>query len=197
MAEAKALTKAQVAKRRKTAFALERQIKTAAQTAYLAWWALAEALYEFHEGGYWTELGYDTLAEFLAQPEITISRSQFFKQSKTWRDLAVVKKVKPDRLKELEPSKVREVVPAIMRGEVKPADALDDAKELSYRDVVRKYRPEERGKHGQSPDDSTPLDADAEPVAIQCKACGSWYTPAAPTIDGEAREKNGDSQADD
>lgn len=192
----KPLTQKQIEARSKQAFNLERSIKKAAVLAHASWWALAELLYKFHEGGYWTDLGYDSLDEFLAQPEIGISRAQFFKQSKVWRDLVVVKKIKPKELEALEPAKVAEVVPAIMRGEVKPKDALDDAQELSFRDVKIKYRPEERGKHGQSPDDSTPLDADAEPEVVKCAVCGSWYTPGKPDIQGNATEvQNGDGEA--
>jgi hypothetical protein len=190
MAEAKAPTKAQLERRRKTAFNLERQIKAAAQAAYLSWWALAEALYEFHEGGYWSDLGYDSLEEFLAQPEITISRSQFFKQSKTWRDLVVTKQIPPDDLKQLEPTKVREVVPAIMRGEVEPEQALSDAAELSYRDVVRTYRPEEN--QGRKRNDA--LDADAEPVMKRCPTCGTVVAEDK-IIDGTAREIHGNGEA--
>lgn len=182
---AKALTRKQQEERSSVAFALERDIRKAAVLAHASWWALSELLYKFHEGGYWSDLGYDSLDEFLAQPEVGISRSQFFKQSKTWRDLVVVKKIRPSRLKELEPSKVREVVPAIMRGEVKPEQALSDTEELSFRDVVIRYRPEEQGKHGKR---DAPLDAEAEPQRVQCKVCGSWYTPAAPDINGNAQE---------
>jgi hypothetical protein len=177
-AEVKPVSKEDAEKFIQAAFNSERAIKEAAQHVHEAWWELSEHLYAFHEAGYWSALGYDSLDEFLAQPDLGISRSQFFKMTKTWRDLVVVKKLPASDLKEIEPTKVREVVPAIMRGDVSPEDALDDAKGLSFRDVVRKYRPEEQGKHGQKADDSTPLDASSEPQAVQCNVCGSWYTPA-------------------
>jgi len=167
-----------------SAFQSERRIKKAALGIHGAWWVLAEELYNFHEKGYWRFLNYDSLDEFLAQPDLGISRAQFYKMQKTWRDLVVVKKLSPSTLADIEPAKVAEVVPAIMRGEVKPDDALDDAKGLSWRDVKTKYRPEEQGKHGQKPDDSTPLDADAEPERVKCFNCGGWYIPPPPDIDG-------------
>ena len=179
-----ALTKTAVVASASTAFNLEQRIKQTALVAHASWWALSELLYEFHEGGYWADLGHDSLDAFLAQPDIGISRSQFFKQSKTWRDLVIVKEIAPEKLKDLEPSKVREVVPAIMRGEVEPEKALTDAEELSFRDVVIRYRPEEQGKHGAR---DAPLDASQEPQRIQCKVCGSWYTPK-PDIDSTAEE---------
>jgi hypothetical protein len=169
------------------AFQAERKIKQAALRAHESWWELASALYEFHEAGYWRALGYDSLDEFLAQPDMSLSRSTFFQMTKTWRDLVVVKKLPASTLAEIEPSKVQEVTPAIMRGDVSPEDALDDAKGLSYRDVRRKYRPEEAAKHGQKPDDSVPLSAGHEPIPVKCGTCGQWYTPDAP-IDSTAEE---------
>ena len=171
----------------KEAFECERKIKIAVQAVHGGWWLLAEQAYAFHEAGYWQILGYDSLDEFLAQPDIGMSRSSFFHMTKTWRDLVVVKQLPPADLKELEPSKVREVVPAIMRGEVEPADALDDAKQLSYRDIKTKYRPEKQQQTGQAADDSTKLDASAEPEYTQCEACGSWV-PKEDVIDGDATE---------
>ena len=181
---ARELTEKEAEAVRASAFQMELQIKKVAVHVHEAWWVMAELLYEFHEKGYWAHLNYDSLDEFLAQPEIGISRSQFFRMNKMWRDLVVVKELPTATLKELEPSKVREVVPAIMRGDVEPEDALDDCAGLSYRDVRKKYRPEEAQKHGQKADDSKPLAAEDEPVAVQCDACGSWYFPEE-TLDGE------------
>jgi hypothetical protein len=166
------------------AFDSERRIKEAATNIRGAWWELAEELYAFHEGGYWSYLGYESLDEFLAQPDLGIKRSTFFQMTKVWRDLVVVKQLPVLKLRELEPSKVREVTPSIMRGEVKPEDAMDDVSGLSYRDIRTKYRPEERSQHGQAPDDSRPLDASTEPVRVQCTVCGSWYVPGQEDSDG-------------
>ena len=158
------------------AFESEQRIKQAAGNIRVAWWELAEEFYDFHEAGYWSYLGYETLDEFLAQPELGVKRATFFRMTKLWRDLVVTKQLPIETLRELEPSKLREVTPAIMRGEVKPDDAFDDVNGLSFRDIRTKYRPEEQAKHGQKPDDSEPLDASAEPQRVQCTACGSWVT---------------------
>lgn len=178
-ADVKEMTKKEAEAHVSAAFKLERRIKEAAVKVHESWWVLSEALYEFHEAGFWSALGYGSLDEFLAQPDLGMSRSQFFQMTKLWRDLVVVKKLPPGDLKELEPSKVREVAPAIMKGEVLPEDALADAEELSYRDVKVKYRPEEQAKTGQKADGSTPLDAASEPKAVKCFNCGNYYTPQA------------------
>ena len=174
---AKELTKKEAEAIVSAAFESERRIKIAAVNIHEAWWELAEQLYLFHERGYWSYLGYESLDEFLAQPDLGMSRSQFFAMTKMWRDLIVVKQLDAGRVKQLEPSKVKEVTPAIMRGDVDVDKALDDAAGMSYRDVKTTYRPEKQSQHGTRADGSEPLDASAEPVYVQCEACGSWYLP--------------------
>lgn len=158
------------------AFELERKIRARVDAGRQAWWDLAEVLYEFHEVRGWELLGYDTLEEFLGQPEIGMSRRSFFRAVQVWRDLAVVKKLPTSDLKEVEPSKAVEVRPAIMSGSVKPEKALDDAKELSVRDVVEKYRPSAIARHGQQPNGSSKLDASKEPERVRCPTCRQWTT---------------------
>lgn len=183
---AKKLTPAQQKKLADQAFKLEQVIKAGFKRVGEAWWELSEALYEFHEGGYWKWVGYDTLDEFLAQPDLGISRSQFFAMTKLWKDLVITRQIPPKTLAQIEPSKAREVAPAIMRGDVKIEDALDDARGLGYRDVVEKYRPDRRAQHKQKPDDSTPLAAEDEIVRVQCELCGSWYVAPDEEGDGTA-----------
>lgn len=136
-------------------------------------WELAKDLYELHEGGEWALLGHDTLEDFLAQPDLGIQRTHFFRLTKMWRDLVVVRQIEPEKLKALEPTKVAEVTPAIMRGDVKVDDALSDAEVMSKSDLREKFR---KAKPGSDPDD-TKLDATAEPDRIKCETCGSWYIP--------------------
>lgn len=158
------------------AFALERRIKERLGRGRQAWWDVAEALYDFHEQRAWMLLGYDSLEEFLGQPDIGMSRRSFFRAVQIWRDLNVVKQVPVKELREVEPSKAMEVRPAIMAGDVKPEKALDDAKELSVRDVKEKYRPSAILRHGQAPNGSTQLDASQEPQRVRCPCCRQWTT---------------------
>jgi hypothetical protein len=158
------------------AFACEREIKANIATIHADTWTLAEHVYEFHELRGWTLVGYETLEKFLAQPEVGMSRTSFFRLFQTWRDLVEVRKVAPERLSEIEPSKVYEVRPAIMSGKVSPDDALDDAQALGFRDLREKYRL-------KSPGAGTSLAAEEEPVRTRCPACGGW-TRTAPVLSG-------------
>lgn len=174
---ARQLTPEEVQERVDHAFDLETRIKSSYVHVHEAWWDLSEHLFLFSEGGCWVLLGYDRLEDWLAQPDLGMSRSQFFLMVKLWRDLVVTRQIEPASLHEIEPSKVREVAPAIMKGEVEIEDALDDARELGYRDVREKYHPGNRAKHGQDPDDAkSKLAAEDEPERTQCPACGSWVT---------------------
>lgn len=168
--EHRELTEEEIAEAAALAYDLEQRIKGAVLVAHAAWWELARATHEFHELQGWTLLGHDSLAAFLAQPDVGMKERSFHYARRTWRDLAVVKEIPMETLKDVEPSKAREVVPAIMRGDVEPEDALDDARGLSYRDVVEKY-------HDLGAQIDAPLDAETEPERIMCSECGRWYVP--------------------
>lgn len=161
------------------AFALETTIRGVWADTHEGMWRVAEALYEFHELEGWRFLGADTLNEWLAQPELAMSRRQFFLLSKMWRDLAVVRKVPTSALKQLPPSKVAEVLPAINRG----ADlkkALADVKSMGARDLRREYRGEREQEPPKDDNGATPESHDGsggESAQVQCEACGSWYVP--------------------
>lgn len=166
------------------AFRCEQRIRKAMVTGNKALWELAKATYELHESGGWTLLGYDSLEDFIGQPEIGMRRSQFFSLSKLWRDMVEVKKLPLDDLKQIEPSRVKEVAPAIMRGDVKPSKALADAKALSVRDLRTEYARNGKKKVKAS---ETKLAAEDEPEILPAqdvdelwldvctsRECGGW-----------------------
>jgi hypothetical protein len=177
---------------RQEAFAVERAIIAGQKAVSTEMWKLAEHVYRFHEGGMWGLLGYDTLEEFLAQPEVTMRRTQFFRLSKAWRDLVVTKQIPVSRLEQIEPSKVHEVTPAIMRGEKKVDEALADAESMGVRDLRIAYdngsEPEpgdgvSAGVPGGSGADSSPAPEppplDDEAVRVECPTCHSMVVPEA------------------
>jgi len=79
------LTEAEVDELVHAAFACERDIKAAIAEITADTWTLAERLHAFHELRGWSLLGYETLNEFLAQSEIAMSRSSFFRLVQAWR----------------------------------------------------------------------------------------------------------------
>lgn len=121
------------------AFALEHRIKGYVGAMMRTGWQLAEDLYRFQEMGAWALLDYDNLGQWLAQPEVNISRTTFFRLTRSYRALVLDHGVKPEQLAELDPSKVAEVLPALKRGDVALDKALADVKALGARDLRTEY----------------------------------------------------------
>lgn len=170
--QAKELTKAEQQKAIDRAFDLEREIKASVGQLHRGRWELARQLYEFRELQGWSLLGYETLHEWLAQPELGLKRAEFDTRTRMWRDLVVVKEVPPKALADVEPSRALEVLPAVMKGDVDVKQAIADARSLSVSDVREKYRTDRIEDHGQQPDNSTSLDPGKETLA-KCPMCDS------------------------
>lgn len=105
-----------------------------------SWVALAADLYEFHASKGWQALGYETLEEWLAQPDVEMARRTFFSLVETHRELAVQRAIPIEALERVDVTKVQEVLPAIRRGQVDASEALADAEVLSRSDLREKYR---------------------------------------------------------
>jgi hypothetical protein len=118
-------------------------------------------------------LGYQTLGQFLAQPDLGLAESSFHRAVSMWKTYYVDRSLPREEIAQLEPSKARETMPAVIRGQVRPQTAVNDIKALSHRDIVAKYRQKNIEWHGQQPDGSTPLDASTEPQWAKCPTCGT------------------------
>jgi hypothetical protein len=186
--EAKELTKKEAEALTNEAFDLERKIKATVGNVNTARWELANHLYEFQELQGWKYLDYESLVEWLAQPDIGLTRSEFDRATRMWRDLVVTKQLPPSKLKDVEPQKLIQTMPQVMSGKVKVEDAIEDAKTLSYSDVIEKYSAAAIASHGQEPDGSTSLDAGSEPEWVSCPTCGTRVREDAlpPRVDATA-----------
>lgn len=120
-------------------FQLEAEIKSYIGQGRQAMWELARAMYEFNEESGWTALNYENQSEWLAQPEIGMTRTQFFRLVRKYRELVVRRELPAESLVELEPSKVDIVLPAIEEGRVTVEEALEDAKSMGARDLREHY----------------------------------------------------------
>lgn len=151
---------------------LRERAVAAVATVATAWWELAAALHEFHEARAWEPLGYSTLEEFLAEPELGLSRRQFFRLAQLHRELVEHRGVPMSALEGVDPSKVEPALPALKAGQATIPEVLADARALGARDMRDKYRA------GRDP--SAPIDPTNDPPRIQCGECGRWYTPEEP-----------------
>lgn len=186
---AKKLSPEQASEKRKRAFELEVQVKQALAARDNVDWLIAEALYLFEEGDEdgpgWAWLGYESVSEFCAQPEVGLRKSKYYSYVKVWRELVVSGRVqlserseKDDgsdvptlRVPELENvslPKAAEVLPAITRGDTSVEDALEDAKTLGWRDLRQQYKQDSATPPGSA------LDASKEPERCQCPTCNTW-----------------------
>jgi hypothetical protein len=100
---------------------------------------VAQACYDISRDKSWTDLGYESLAEFLASPEITMTRSNFFRMAQIWELWVLDGGVDPRQLAVASPSKFAIVMRALGANEVGVAEALADVETLGARDLREKY----------------------------------------------------------
>lgn len=106
----------------------------------LALTAVCEACYEVRRDRSYSSLGYSTLEEYLASPEISMSRSEFFLAAKIHEEFILEQGVEPERLAVASPSKLDVVLPKVASGEVDVEKALDDVEALGVKDLRALYR---------------------------------------------------------
>jgi predicted RNase H-like HicB family nuclease len=169
------LTPEEAEERKKKAFGLHVDVRDALSQGRAALWETARALYEFDEMHGWTALGYDRIGDWLADPEISITKSQFYRLTGVWRELVVIRKVDTTSVRELEPSKVDIVLPAVRSGRVKLDEALEDTKSMGARDLREEYisRPDRPSVPQSAPLSQTQVMMDETGDDDRtCAACG-------------------------
>jgi hypothetical protein len=120
----------------------ERQIKSGARKVKEGLWEIGEALYRFNSSSGWLALGYDTLGDWLADPDVTMARSTYFRLIGAWQELAIIREIPVSTLRQLDLSKVAIALPALKRGETTTEDLLADVEVMGARDLRVKYRGE-------------------------------------------------------
>jgi hypothetical protein len=182
-AQARELSADEAEARGELCFQLDQQIKQGIAKGREAMWEVAKAAHEFDEQSGWTALGYDQVGEWLADPEVSMSRRTFFRLVSTYRELVVLRKIKPAQLKELDTSKVDIVLPAVKSGRATLTDALEDVKGLGASDLREKYikRPDPAAGATPPPESN---DIAVHDEARDDDAPESWKEPATnPTDD--------------
>jgi hypothetical protein len=133
----------------------------------LALSAVAQACHDISRDKSWTDLGYESLSEFLASPEITLTRSNFFTMAQIWELYVLDGGVDPQQLAVAHPSKLAIPLRAIGANEVTVAEAIADVETLGARDLREKYQlTVEKSERSDSLDRL--LDDDVINAAIAC-----------------------------
>lgn len=122
------------------AFNLQTQVVERVAVGRSSWVALASCLAGFHAGKGWLALGIESFNEWMAQPEISLSRAEAYAMIAAWRELAVERDVPVERLAALDVSKLAVVLPAIKDGRADVEDALSDCASLSRSDLRAEYQ---------------------------------------------------------
>ena len=106
----------------------------------------AEAAHKLRLNEGWKLLGYDSLSQYLADPDIAMGRTQFYSLADIWEQYIEQGGIDPIRL--CAPSKLEVPLPALKAGDVTVEEAVEDAETLGLRDLRVKYRgePEPSGR---------------------------------------------------
>ena len=109
----------------------------------LAMAVVAEACYELSRDHAYRDLGYEKLADLLADPAVCISRSTFFDLASIYERYILEGGADPRQLQVAGVSKLSIPLKALSAGEVDVEEALRDCEELGRRDLRAKYRGDE------------------------------------------------------
>jgi hypothetical protein len=137
--EDRELTPEEIDERREACYELEVSIKDAIGRGRAAMWDLAKSLYSFNEEHGWSALGYDTQGEWLAQPEIGMSKRQYHRMVRIWKETVITRSIPEADVIEIEPSKLEIVLPAIEANRTSVVEALEDARSMGVRDLRETY----------------------------------------------------------
>ena len=101
---------------------------------------VCRASFELRETDGWARLGYRSIGEYLAQPEVTMRRSSFYERAAIWEWYVVTGGLDPARLSRVGWYKLKVTLGAVIAGRVDAGTAIDDGVALAAGDLRAKYR---------------------------------------------------------
>jgi hypothetical protein len=122
------------------AYEMEKRLKAALRLTRRSLLEVARAAHDISRNHAYEALGYETLASFLAQPEVGMSRSEFFTAAKIHEVFVLEHGIDPDKLAEAGMAKLAVVLPKVTAGEVEADEAVADASSNGLRDLRDEYR---------------------------------------------------------
>lgn len=123
-----------------TARQLEGEVIKGCQTIRAAWIYVAERLYRIDQDELWRDLGYDSFPAFLAQPSIDISYANARVLIRCYGEFIAQRGVSRKALDGIGIARLKVVLSPIRAGNVSVEDGLDDARELTHRELRAKYK---------------------------------------------------------
>ena len=152
------LTAEEAQERAEVMYSLNQRITTGLSAGRVAMWDVAEACFELNEENGWTALHYDTLAEYLADPEVSMTKTVFYRLVSAYRETVVRRQIPKSTVQGIDYSKVEIVMGKVRTGEVDVEEALSDAKEMGWRDLREEYW----GPREQTPSQAPGQDDDGD-----------------------------------
>lgn len=197
-AAAVALSPDEAEERGKHCYELDQEFRAALREGRAAMWRAARAAHQLDEENGWTALGYETQAEYLADPEIGQSRSQFFRLVSLYREFVVQRKLPMATVEELDYTKADIVLPKVKAGSVKLTEAIDDVKALGARDLRDKYFERKSPDVGtRAPSDDDYVAPPPNPTDDTPQWAGSGPQEAADdVVEGDVIDAESESQED-
>ena len=125
------------------AYEMEKRLKAALRLTRRSLMDVCAACHDISRNHAYEALGYETLAEFLAQPEIGMARSEFFLAAQIHDVFVLEHGIDPDRLAEAGMAKLGVVLPKVKEGDISVEEAVEDATSMATRDLREEYRPNE------------------------------------------------------
>jgi hypothetical protein len=102
--------------------------------------AICEGCHELRESRGWLALGFETLNEYLAQPDVELSKSEFERAADIWQTYVLDGGARPELLAGAAPSKLEVPLPALKQGLVDAERAAADAESMTRKDLREHYR---------------------------------------------------------
>jgi hypothetical protein len=142
---------------------------------------LAEGCHDLHATEGWRELGFETLAEYLAAPEITVSRSEFYALADIWSTYVLAGGVEPLALQGAARSKLEVPLPALSAGVVSAEQAVADASSMTRKDLRSHYAGLMGDEAEPKPRAKPPVEITDEMVERGARRLGeSWHDNLTP-----------------
>lgn len=144
---------------------LERDIVTGLKAGNAAWWQTAQPLWEFHQEHGWTVLGYESVMDWAASPHIGMAYSSYTRMVRNYHHIVALKRLTFEQAQELPPMGTDIVLHGVRRKGVDFDEAIADAKSLSVRDLMVKYKGASEEPAGDLPT-SVDGNSDGEVVVV-------------------------------
>lgn len=102
--------------------------------------AICRGCHEMRDSRGWLALGYETLSEYLAQPDVELSKSEFERAADIWQTYVLDGGAAPELLHGAGPSKLEVPLHALKQGVVTVEQAAADAESMTRKDLREHYR---------------------------------------------------------